>query len=74
MFQRKSRGSSAANAPRQVQPSVSVTMPMYRLVKIRQLWLGTTFFLGMITQFLLAIYTPTVWNYLYDLLRNFLPM
>jgi hypothetical protein len=26
------------------------------------------------TQFLLAIYTPAVWNYLYGLLQNFLPV
>lgn len=56
------------------QPNVSVTLPMHRLVKLRKLWLGSMFFLGMFSQFLIAIYTPAVWNYLYGLLQNFLPV
>lgn len=51
---------------------VSVVMPMYRLIKLRKLWLGLIFFLGMFSQFLLAIYTPTAWNYLYSLILNLL--
>lgn len=56
------------------QSSISVTMPMYRLVRLRKLWLGSMFFLGMFSQFLLAIYTPSVWNYIYGVIQNFLPV
>lgn len=79
LFKRKNRpvndppqgGSPVYHSP---QPNVSVTMPMYRLVKLRKLWLGSMFFLGMLSQFLLAIYTPAVWNYLYELVLRFVPI
>ena len=79
LFKKKSTANTGhqQNSPVQYQapqPNVSVTLPMYRLVKLRKLWLGSMFFLGMFSQFLLAIYTPAVWNYLYGLLQNFLPV
>jgi len=57
----------------QRQPNVSVSVPLNRIVRVRKLWLGFMFFLGMSVQFLMAIYTPTVWNYTYNLIKSFLP-
>ncbi len=78
LFNRKRNTSASAaggaQAPVYSQPNVSVSMPMYRIIKVRKLWLGFMFTLGMFTQFLLAIYTPEVWNYLYGVIQNFLPV
>jgi len=78
LFNRKPNSSASAaggaQAPVYSQPNVSVSMPMYRVFKVRRLWLGFMFTLGMFTQFLLAIYTPEVWNYMYSVIRNFMPV
>ena len=57
----------------QPRPNVSVSVPLHRIVRVRKLWLGFMFFLGMSVQFLMAIYTPVVWNAIYELIKNFLP-
>ncbi|MFC1337325.1 MAG: hypothetical protein G8D89_20880 [gamma proteobacterium symbiont of Clathrolucina costata] len=53
--------------------TTSVSVPLGYMVHVRKMWLGTMFFLGMFSQYLMAIYTPEVWNYVYGLIRNFMP-
>jgi len=51
-------------------PGLSVTLPMYRIIRVRLVMLITMFTLGVVTQFLLAIYAPDVWNYMYMVMKN----
>jgi hypothetical protein len=53
-------------------PSLSVSMPLYRVIRVRMVWLWGMFILGAISQFLLAVWAPSAWNYLYTLTLNFL--
>lgn len=54
--------------------NVSLDIPAYYNVKLRKHWLVAMFVLGMFTQFALAIYTPAVWRWLYELLSRLLPV
>jgi len=54
--------------------SLSVSMPMYHLVKLRKYWLTLMLLIGAFSQFLLAIYAPEVWNYIYGLIQRFVPI
>lgn len=65
------QGGSMHHIP--AQHSVSFSVPTYRLVSLRRTWLLVMFLLGVVSQFLLAIYTPAVWNFLYGVIRNFAP-
>lgn len=51
-------------------PGLSVLLPLYRVIRVRMLMLATMFILGMVTQYLMAIYTPAVWNYFYMVMKN----
>ena len=51
-------------------PGLSVSLPLYRVIRVRMLMLATMFILGMVTQYLMAIYTPAVWNYFYMVMKN----
>lgn len=57
---------------RSERPTVSFISP-YRIMSIRKFWLVFMLLLGMFSQFLMAIYVPEVWNYLYDLIQNLMP-
>jgi len=55
----------------QVQaPGLSVSLPLYRVIRVRMLMLTVMFLLGVVTQFLMAIYAPEVWNYFYIVMKN----
>ena len=55
----------------QVQaPGLSVSLPLYRVIRVRMLMLSIMFILGVVTQFLMAIYAPDVWNYFYMVMKN----
>ncbi len=54
------------------RPSLSFISP-YRVMSVRKFWLVFMFLLGAVSHFLLAIYVPEVWNYLYGLIQNFMP-
>lgn len=51
-------------------PGLSVSLPLYRVIRVRMLMLATMFILGIVTQYLMAIYTPAVWNYFYMVMKN----
>jgi len=51
-------------------PVTSMTLPLYRVIRVRLIMLITMFILGVITQFLMAIYTPEAWNVLYMFLKD----
>jgi len=51
-------------------PVTSMTLPLYRVIRVRLIMLITMFLLGAITQFLMAIYTPEAWNILYMFLKD----
>ncbi len=51
-------------------PGLSVSLSLYRVIRVRMLMLATMFILGIVTQYLMAIYTPAVWNYFYVVMKN----
>lgn len=74
MFKRKVKEVAvpAGPAPAQSAP-VSYTVPMSRVIGLRKYWLIGMFFLGMVSQFALAVYAPDIWNVLYKLATNLAP-
>lgn len=69
MFKRK-RGNQEA-AARQQAPRAEMPVSIHHVLQVRKAWLGGMFLLGVVTQYLLAIYAPEVWNYIYTVLKNF---
>lgn len=64
------QGSHAAPALR----NVSIDIPAYYNVRLRKHWLFSMFLLGVFTQFAMAIYTPSAWNWIYEFLVKLLPV
>lgn len=74
-FKRKAKNMPEEGGGQQYQPSapsMSVSMPLSRVIRVRMLWLWGMYILGVISQFLLAVWAPSVWNYFYKLTQNFL--
>lgn len=69
MFKRNRGGQDGGL--RQQAPRAEMPVSIYHVLQVRKAWLGGMFLLGVITQYLLAIYAPEVWNYIYSVLKNF---
>lgn len=69
MFGRNKKNQYQEN-PQVQAPGLSVSLPLYRVIRVRMFMLTVMFLLGVITQFLMAIYAPEVWNYFYLVMKN----
>lgn len=74
MFKRKKQEIQQPQAPVYQQPAgVSMSIPMDKLIRVRKRWLTGMFLLGMFSQYLLALYVPIIWNFVYGVLQKLLP-
>jgi len=64
---------ASVQQPKQQRTTMTYSMPFFAYVRIRMFWIITFFTLGCVSQFLLAVYLPDVWNYMYGIFSQNLP-
>lgn len=76
MFNRKRREGQVQPVAQQTEPraNISVGVPISHIAKIKSRWVVFLIALGMFTQYLMAVYTPEVWNAIYTVLKRALPV
>ncbi|MBT3722673.1 MAG: hypothetical protein HOM14_18325 [Gammaproteobacteria bacterium] len=53
--------------------TVNYAIPYYRIIRVRMFWIILFFILGATSQFLLAVYIPDLWNYIYGVFAKNAP-